>query len=176
MPGPDASGFVLRAARPGDAQAVADLWVRCWLDTYPNEAFGITRAAIAERMASRNAPEGVARLRTRLARDEPGRAAWVAEASGTVVGFAFPATDADGVQHVGALYVDAAWHGRGPGQALLDAILAWRDPARPLVLSVASYNERAIRFYRRNGFVDAGAEAPCHADALIPAIGMIHRA
>lgn len=66
--------------------------------------------------------------------------------------------------------------GTAAAPALLDQILTWRDPARPVVLSVAAYNDRAIAFYRRHGFELASAsEAPCHADELIPAISMIHR-
>lgn len=174
---PAASEFSVRAALPSDARAIADLWVRCWVDTYPNAERGITREAIAERIAFRNSGDGVARLQERLGDGRADHACFVAISNeGGIVGFCCPYADSEGVQHVGALYVDARWHGRGPGPALLDQILTWRDPARPVVLSVAAYNDRAIAFYRRHGFELASAsEAPCHADELIPAISMIHR-
>lgn len=118
---PAASEFSVRAALPSDARAIADLWVRCWEDTYPNAERGITREAIAERIAFRNSGDGVARLQERLGDERADHACFVAISNeGGIVGFCCPYADSEGVQHVGALYVDARWHGRGPGPARSD--------------------------------------------------------
>jgi ribosomal protein S18 acetylase RimI-like enzyme len=61
------------------------------------------------------------------------------------------------------LYVAAADHGGGAGQALLDAVLE----EGPAVLWVAKENPRAIAFYRRNGFEFDGAE---QTDPMVPTI------
>ncbi|MFC8599798.1 GNAT family N-acetyltransferase [Isoptericola sp. NPDC057191] len=52
------------------------------------------------------------------------------------------------------LYVLAAHHGTGAGQALLDTAL---PPGTPAQLWVAEANPRARRFYERNGFLPDGA-------------------
>jgi len=51
------------------------------------------------------------------------------------------------------LYVQAADHGTGAGQALLDAVI---DPAESAALWVADPNPRAQAFYRKHGFAPDG--------------------
>ena len=51
------------------------------------------------------------------------------------------------------LYVYAADHGTGAGQALLEAVI---DPAESVALWVADPNPRAQAFYRKHGFVPDG--------------------
>lgn len=61
-----------------------------------------------------------------------------------------PGREADVVRplELEGIYVLAAAHGSGAGQALLDASLG----DRPAFLWVAEHNPRAEAFYRRNGF------------------------
>ncbi len=94
----------------------------------------------------------------------------VAESDGRIIGFAFagPAFDpeARGMPRelqVYNLYLTAAHHGMGAGQALLDAVIG----ARPAMLWVAKANPRAVAFYRRNGFEFDGTE---QRDAAAPTI------
>ncbi|WP_246036749.1 GNAT family N-acetyltransferase [Cellulomonas telluris] len=89
----------------------------------------------------------------------------VAEVAGTVVGIAF----ADLGRRVGEhppvrdrelylLYVLAAHHGTGVGQALLDVVVLPRHV--PAQVWVAEHNPRARRFYARNDLLPDGARAP----------------
>ena len=70
---------------------------------------------------------------------------WVAEAESRVV--ALLGLDEAGI---GQLYVDPAWHGRGIGRRLVD-LAKERRPAG-LELCTFQVNDRARRFYERNGF------------------------
>jgi ribosomal protein S18 acetylase RimI-like enzyme len=56
-------------------------------------------------------------------------------------------------------YVDAAYHGRGLAQQLMDAMLeaAAQRGARTIWLGVWERNGRAQNFYRKSGFVDIGS-------------------
>jgi ribosomal protein S18 acetylase RimI-like enzyme len=80
----------------------------------------------------------------------------VAEIGGEVVGFAQarPSRDDPPVRplELTALYLRAAQHGSGSGQALLDAAVGDRSAS----LWVAEENPRARRFYERNGFAPDG--------------------
>jgi ribosomal protein S18 acetylase RimI-like enzyme len=55
---------------------------------------------------------------------------------------------------VEALFVEDAWRGSGLAAALLDHTCEWaNDRGQPVIqLYVTASNERAIRFYRRQGF------------------------
>lgn len=87
----------------------------------------------------------------------------VARADGAIVGFVKrvppsleQATPADA--QIGQLYVATDWHGKGVAQALMDHAIATAraDDAPALLLTVFEENHRAIRFYRRYGFVHVG--------------------
>ena len=55
-------------------------------------------------------------------------------------------------------YVDAAWHGRGVAQALMEQVkaVARERGAKTLWLGVWERNDRARAFYAKCGFADAG--------------------
>jgi GNAT superfamily N-acetyltransferase len=87
----------------------------------------------------------------------------VAESAGRIVGHAIAGpgrAGEDGAypavrdREVYSLYVLAAHHGSGLGQALLDAVLGPDEQAQ---LWVFEHNPRARAFYRRNRFVPDGA-------------------
>jgi len=84
----------------------------------------------------------------------------VAAAAGRVIGVAVTQVGDAGHQRLEALYVDAVVRSHGVGRALAQAVLVDLDPASPVDLEVASFNQRAQRFYRRLGFrVVAGSQA-----------------
>ena len=98
----------------------------------------------------------------------------VAVADGRVVGFACyhpAARDFVSVKpaaEIGALYVLEAYQRRGIGSALMRACLS-RMPPLPTALFVLRGNEKAIRFYEKNGFVFTGArlEQPVTGGTLV---------
>jgi ribosomal protein S18 acetylase RimI-like enzyme len=70
-----------------------------------------------------------------------------------VAGFCLARRDERRVQ---AINVRPSLHGRGLGSMLLEAALAWLGTDGDIVLNVVSYNDKAIRFYERHGFVRSG--------------------
>lgn len=141
-----------------------------WIETYTNDDAGVTREWIEARNERQLAPEKVAERKKRL--ENPNGARWVAkDVNGNVIGAATPYTDSDGIQHVGSLYVDKSWHGKGVGGALMQKIIDWSDPAKPIVLGVVTYNDRARAFYRKWGFVEV-SDSETLFDEKIPEIMM----
>ncbi|MCM3660561.1 GNAT family N-acetyltransferase [Georgenia satyanarayanai] len=135
----------IRAARPDDAAALAVLHVRAWRETYAEE--------VPEHVYARMEEEGPDRWARRL-EDPDASTTWVGTAreTGELVGFS--RAEATGTGEVrplllSGLYVLARWHGQGLGQALLEHAIG----DAPAYLWVAEGNERAQRFYERNGFV-----------------------
>lgn len=158
--------MVVRTVVVADADALAEVHWQTWRETYaglvPEERLG---AAALERRRGQ--------WRSRIAEPRAGDVLRVGEVEGAVVGFAmagpgrldegpaaYAAEEGDGFvglpagQELEALYVLAAHHGTGVGQALLDAVVA----PGAAYLWVARDNPRARGFYRRNGFVEDGAE------------------
>lgn len=145
--------FTITRMQKDDVEAVVKMRLDSWLDTYVNERVGVSREWILERNRRQLSPERIEARKAFL--DSPKMAGFVAkDRAGTVIGGATPYEDEHGIQHVGSLYVDKIWHGRGVGSALMKKIIEWADPMRPIVLGVVTYNERAKAFYRKWGFME----------------------
>jgi GNAT superfamily N-acetyltransferase len=105
----------------------------------------------------------------------PKSAGWVAlDQYGKVIGMATPHVDDEGRQHVGSLYTDKNWHGKGIGGALMQKIIDWSDPEKPIELGVVTYNERAKAFYRKWGFKEVPGSETLFDD-MIPEVMMIRK-
>ena len=124
----------LRPATSGDADAIADVFLRsrkelvaCAPLAHPDEA---VRQWVRERIIP------------------PGRTT-VALAEGRVIGFLTVSSDAE-TSWIDHLYLLPAWVGRGIGTRLLD--LARQQLPPPVRLYTFQGNQRARRFYESRGF------------------------
>lgn len=147
-PGP---AFRLRPAAPADAAGCAHVHHTSWVETYS----ALLPASHWETDTLERRVEAWHRWLDR------GTAVTVAESDEQIIGFAMAHTGrrVGGHEPVRArelysLYLLAAHHGGGAGQALLDAVLPDGAPAQ---LWVAEGTPRARRFYERNGFLPDGA-------------------
>ncbi|WP_342023348.1 GNAT family N-acetyltransferase [Arthrobacter citreus] len=164
--------FTLRTPAAADAPALAAVHHRCWVETYTGQVGGnfwkdFTAASLVP-MWERAA-----------ANDNPLRSVAMAETGGEVVGLALagpssvrehPAFPPVRERQLFMLYVLAAHHGTGAGQALLEAVVG----EEPSQLWVAAENPRAQAFYRRNGYLPDGARvagSPTAED--IPVLRMV---
>jgi ribosomal protein S18 acetylase RimI-like enzyme len=144
------SVITIRSPRPDEADALAELHLRTWAETYaewfPPSEWGdearLQRRAMWTRLCQDPAP------RTRVA---------VAELDGETVGLAAAGASLDESPvrelHLWFIYLLASAQGSGAGQALLDEVLG----DEPASLWVLEPNARARAFYARNGFVADGA-------------------
>lgn len=146
---------VIRPATPDDAFGCANVHHTSWVETY-------SELLPANHWESDTLERRTETWQRWLAGDG---VVTVAESGGQVVGIAFGSAGRQVGDHqpvrdreLYLLYVLAAHHGTGVGQALLDAVLA---PGTPAQLWVAEDNPRARRFYERNGFV---ADGVCFVD------------
>lgn len=144
-----------------------------WLDTYVNDDLGVTRVWIE---GHNKLQMSEAKRQVRLERfNDPNCAGWVAkDMHGRVIGITTPYIDDDGAQHVGSLYVDKEWHGKGVGGRLMQMAVDWFDPAKPIELGVVTYNERAKAFYWKWGFEEVPGSETLFANK-IPEVIMIRR-
>jgi putative acetyltransferase len=131
------STFQLRPYSASDEDAAIALWLATWQQAYPSIDF-----------AAR-----VAWWRERWQKDlVPNANIIVAEQSGTLTGFV--TIDLKG--YLDQLVVSPDHWGSELGSALVDE--AKRLSPDGITLLVNTDNARAIRFYKRNGFVEAGGD------------------
>ena len=151
--------MLIRTALPADAQELALLGERLWRATYTGL---IPEANLELHLAETFGP---AQQAAELA--DPANTTMVIENGDALLGYALlrahgpeaeiPAMPFLRPLEVARFYVDQTLHGSGAAQLLMSAVLSRAAASHDSVwLQVWEQNERAIRFYAKAGFIDAG--------------------
>jgi putative acetyltransferase len=131
------AGFALRPYDPADEDAAIELWRLTWQQAYPSIDFNARVAWWRERWRSELVPKA---------------SIVVAERAEVLVGF----VTIDGSGYLDQLVVAPDHWGSTLATALVDE--AKRLSPGTVTLLVNKDNARAIRFYARNGFAQAGED------------------
>lgn len=177
---PEQTSFIVEPALPEDAEGIFNVQRSTWLNTYPNEAAGITEEDIRVRLEGPNGeliPQRIERWRQGVETTDDKRAVFVVKNEGEVIGFVAPAI-MEGQRRIGALYVLPGLQGKGIGYQLTDKAVVWHGRNEDIFLHVARYNNSAIGFYERYGFVPTGRhiedeDAKRSGNKEIPEIEMV---
>jgi ribosomal protein S18 acetylase RimI-like enzyme len=149
---------IIRPARAEDAHNLAALAIQVWLHTYATDGI---REALSRYVLAEFTP---ARFLERIA--DPDRLLLVAEDGIHLLGYAgldfaaAPEAGAGARTELATLYVQEHFAGRGIGGRLLAAAAeaaSGRRGSPALWLSVYHRNDRALAFYRKQGFTERGA-------------------
>lgn len=122
-----------------------------WLCTYPSPAHGVTYEAVAARVDAKEV-DRFARWTESLANQNEASHIWVARVQGQIVGFCH-STREQGINRIRSIYILPEHQGKGIGSQLLRQAIDWLGRKQDIMLEVVAYNERAIRFYQKLGFV-----------------------
>jgi len=165
----------VRRATVDDTEAIRRMQAASWLDTYPNDVYGISYAWVKEYTDNWLTPDQLERSRgyVEAAINDPKGFYRVAERGGEIVGFIHAATKADDTKELEAIYIHPDLFGGGLGHRMMMLVQDWADGVQ-MSLEVAVYNERAIRFYERHGFERIAGTEYLHKDN-IPVEKMIRK-
>lgn len=154
----DVAEVKIRPATPDDAEGIAKVHLASLREAYA----GIVSA---DALAGLDLDERVERWRRTLTSDQPDTYVWVAEddEDGHVTGFASlgPSRDEDADRstlEIYTIYLEPHAWGHGVARKLMRTLLDVVPAGSRVTLWVLAANERAQRFYRRNGFVPDGVE------------------
>lgn len=141
--------------KPEDARGITTVLYKTWLATYPNEQLGITVDDIEDVYKNAFSDEEIAKAEERLRAIPETQKRVVAKEGDTVIGLATMVRNKDTTQ-LRVIYVLPEYQGRGVGRMLWEAVKDFIDPSKDTIVQVADYNQQAIRFYEKLGFVDTG--------------------
>jgi ribosomal protein S18 acetylase RimI-like enzyme len=166
--------------RPEHVEGIQEVFYRAWLATYPNDAAGVTVDDVEDRFKERNSKERLAKRREDIASVDPDKRFLVALDGERVIGLA-RASKNEKENRLNAIYVLPEYQGKGVGTKLWNEIKSFFDPTKDVVVGVATYNEKAIGFYTKLGFIDSGRRYTeeglrLKSGAILPEMDMVIRA
>jgi GNAT superfamily N-acetyltransferase len=134
----------IRKAVESDAIKIAAVAIAVWIDTYAEKGMDDLYAAyVLGRFTELNVMDLI-RSKT----------VYVAETEFGICGFSVVGSKSEARYEIETMYVLSMYQSKSVGARLLEVIC--RDILGPFWLKCAEYNPRALSFYRRNGFADAG--------------------
>lgn len=165
--------FTVSKMTEDDVLAAKELIAQSYFDTYINEEHDVTEEWVSSFKKEFLSDERIKGTKDRLKKSN--YASWVVkDMYNKIVGAAIQYIGEDKTQNLLALYVDKDYHGIGAAQALMSSVLEWFDKKKPIILGVATYNERAKAFYRKWGFEEIIGSDIMYLDK-IPEIKMIRK-
>jgi ribosomal protein S18 acetylase RimI-like enzyme len=147
--------FTISRATEADAEAVGQAHLQSWLETYPNAELGIDEQWIRDQVGFLAETEGnhFRRNSIRHARQPGSNTLYlvVRNEAAKIKGFLHVSRHKD-YADFDAIYLTKEVQGTGVAHELMAAALKFAGEL-PMRLEVADYNQRAIKFYERYGFV-----------------------
>jgi GNAT superfamily N-acetyltransferase len=138
-----------------DVKGIQAVLYETWLDTYPNREAGITKEDIEERFKMRFSVEELAKREKSIRMLTSEMLFLAAKEDGRVVGIC-RAIRQENVNQLGAIYVLPDYQRQGIGHAFWKRVAEFLGPEKDIIVNVVVYNEKAINFYKKVGFVDTG--------------------
>lgn len=144
-------------ANKNDVLGIQKLFYATWVETYPNEEAGITKKDVEDHFEGAFSDETLARVAKRIQELPSTAKFFVAKnrTDGQVVGVCRITLHPDRNQ-LQAIYVLPQFQQKGVGRQLWDEAVKFFDKSKPVVVDVATYNIKAIKFYEKLGFTDTG--------------------
>lgn len=137
-------GYGIRLATPEDAEAIQSVRNRSWIQTYVDDARGVTAELIQARF-DKNRERNINRTADQITQGEK---IYVATYQGEIIGIKRDQYKQESHREYGGLYILADHHSRGLGRTLSDISLAGCGHM-DLSLDVHAGNVRAISFYEK---------------------------
>jgi len=157
----------VRQSTMDDLFAFRRAQANAWLETYPNPEHGVSFKWVKNHVDAWWTDKG--RRKSQEFFDtvlvDTSQFHRVATVNGEVVGFIHGSTKPDGSKELEGLYIDPKEHRKGIGTALVQAFDVWAAGSE-VIVSVAAYNQRAIHFYEKHGFVKIPGSEGFHRDVM----------
>jgi len=169
--------YKIRDITPDDILALHNVYLATWLATYPNQEFNITKEDIEYKYEQALSPEKLEERKNRITQIGKNQTMLLIEHNNRVVGLC-NAINKEEYNELQAIYILPEYQGLGLGRAIWEEAKNIFDLQKDIVVHVASYNDKAINFYKKLGFASTGKiffdeRFKMRNGAMIPELEMI---
>jgi ribosomal protein S18 acetylase RimI-like enzyme len=172
--------YKIRKIKAEDVLALHNVYFLTWLDIYPNKEFNITAKDIVYKYEQRLTPKKIAESREKILQTKDNELKLLLEYQGEVVALCNVVKNQE-YNQLQAIYVLPEYQRLGLGSSLWLEAKKFLDLNKKTIVHVAAYNNNAIRFYERLGFISTGKvysdpRFKMRNGAIIPELEMIRLA
>ncbi|MCX6716481.1 MAG: GNAT family N-acetyltransferase [Candidatus Taylorbacteria bacterium] len=147
--------ITIQNANPEDVLGNSEVFYYGWLDTYPNKECGITREDIEDRFKNGRNPEALEKKRKQIIELTVNEKLFNAKDGEKIVGVCrLRKSEREG--ELTAIYILSEYRGGGIGKMFWNEALKFFDNSKDIIVKVATYNTKAIEFYKKLGFSETG--------------------
>lgn len=158
----------IRVSTSDDVYQIREVQKNTWIDTYPNEENGISKKDVEEVFQIDITPTGQMKMEERKKRyQNPNLRTWVATDDDQIVGFCSAGKESD-KNRIHAIYLLPSYQGKGIGRLLLESAFAWLGKEKDIYVNVVQYNDKAIGFYKKMGFLETGKTGIFDTVSILP--------
>ena len=147
--------ITIQKATPEDVEGNSDVFYIGWLNTYPNEEYGITKKDIEDKFKYGKSPEALENKRQQIINMPPNELFLNAKDGDKIVGVC-RLMKKEGGQELGAIYVLPEYQHKGIGTMFWNEALKFFDKDKDIIVKLAVYNNNAMEFYKHLGFKNTG--------------------
>ncbi|MGM0482899.1 MAG: GNAT family N-acetyltransferase [Patescibacteria group bacterium] len=140
---------------PEDARGITEVFYRAWLNTYPNEEHGITVDDVEDKFKDSFTEEAIVKREEAIRNVKDNEKRFTLKDGERVVGAIQVVIKSDR-NVLGAIYILPEYQRTGLGLLLWEEAKKNLDPKKRTTVEVASYNTKAINFYKKLGFRETG--------------------
>ena len=138
-----------------DIYGIQEVFYKCWLNTYPNDEAGITVEDIEHKFRDAFNSETLQKRKAYLLNLPENIRFVVAKNEEQVIGVCWQMKKMD-INLLQAIYILPGYQGNGIGYMLWQDALQYFGTGKDILLLVATYNTKAIAFYKKLGFIETG--------------------
>jgi ribosomal protein S18 acetylase RimI-like enzyme len=138
-----------------DVMSIQQVLYEVWLVTYPNKETGITVEDIEEKYKDRFSQKNIVKRKNEIQNLSDTDLILVAKEDGVVIGVC-KAKKEELFNELSAIYILPSYQRAGVGKLFWDKVIEFFGTEKDIIVHVATYNEKAINFYKKIGFIDTG--------------------
>lgn len=165
--------FKIEAPKMGDEVGLAPMHIQSWKETYITPESGLTSEIVDEMIGHMLTDTDFKKNTISESLENPDKVLYrvVRNSKEGIVGFMHGSKN-DKSNELEGIYLLDEVKGSGVGGKLMKEFLAWTDKDKPSRLEVFSFNERALGYYAKYGFVKTDKPVQLYKD-MLPFIEMI---
>ncbi len=165
--------FKIEAPKLGDEMEIAPMHIQSWKETYVPQSPELTNEMVDEWLGHMLTDTSFRRKTIEESIEHPERVLYrvVRSNAGSIVGF-LHGSKSEEFNELEAIYLLNEAKGSGTGGKLMQEFLAWADKGKPSKLEVFAFNDSALDFYTKYGFVKTNKPPQLYKDVL-PYVEMV---